>query len=73
MNNTPQALTDNGWYFHEKCKCKRVVKYLYRHDSFPGLEVEWWVKTFQFRILNGNFVKQGLTSLKQLDTTLKAL
>ena len=50
MIQTPQALIDNGWNYYEKCRCQRILKYKYRHPGKPGLELEWWVKYFQFKI-----------------------
>lgn len=69
----PQALADNGWVFHEKCRCQRVLKYKYRNPQLPGYEVEWWVKFYQFRIKEKAKTKVSLTKISLLDQTLKNL
>lgn len=69
----PEALAANGWLFYEKCNCVRTLKYKYRNEAFPNLELQWLPKHFQFTIMNGNSTKVPLTKIANLDKVLKAL
>ena len=74
MNQTePAAIANNGWLFYEKCKCGGILKYKYRHPEKPGLQLEWWVKYFQFRITNYSKTKVQQTPIAKLEETLKPL
>ena len=71
--NPPAAIADNGWELHDKCRCGGRLRYKYRHPDKPGYELEWIVKYFQFRILEGRKVHTPITNIKDLDTILSAL
>lgn len=69
----PEALSLNGWTFYEKCRCNRILKWKYRNPLFPDLELQWLVSYFQFKIMNKNTTKIGLTAISHLDAVLKSL
>ena len=74
MTNEPAALSENGWAFHEKCRCSGIMKYRYRSAAHPDLELEWWVKYQIFKITyRGSTTKIPQTKIANLDQTLKAL
>lgn len=69
----PKALIDNGWYYEGVCVCSGTLKYKYRHPEKPALMVEWWVKLYSFRVMNGNMVKISPTPVKKMNDILKTL
>jgi hypothetical protein len=69
----PEAITNNGWEFHEKCKCTGVRKWKFRNKKYPSLELEWWISYYQFKIMDKNMTRVPLTKLAKLDEILKAL
>ena len=60
------VLRDAGWNFWEKCRCGGVLKWKYRHPGKPGLELEWWIKYYQFRITDRRKVKIPATKIENL-------
>ena len=71
MIEAPIALTNNGWNFYEKCRCQNILKYKYRHPDKPGMQLEWWVKYYQFKITEKNKTKIPPTKIGELDNILK--
>ncbi len=69
---TPQAITDNGWQYYDKCRCGGILQYKYRHSSKPGFEIRWLIKYFKFKITQDNKLCVGLTKMEKLDETLKS-
>ncbi len=69
----PETITNNGWVFHEKCRCSGVRKYKFRHPQYPDLQLEWWISYGQFKIMNKNTTKIPLTKLSELDKIQKEL
>lgn len=73
-NQVEQILTDNGWAFHEKCRCGGVSKRKYRNAARKELELEWWDRYAQFKITyRGTSTKVPLTKISQIETTLQQL
>jgi hypothetical protein len=66
-------LRNAGWHFYEKCRCGGVLKWKYRHPDKPGLELEWWLKYYQFQITERNKVKVPPTRIENLKTQLEQL
>lgn len=74
VRSEPPALAEYGWTFYEKCRCSGILKYKYRNPDHDGLELEWFVKYYQFRITyNGRQTKVPVTKIEDLDKILKAL
>jgi hypothetical protein len=69
----PAALSEYGWYFHEKCRCGGILKWKFRHKDKPGYQLEWLVRYFQFKVMNGNSTAVGMTKIADLENVLKTL
>ena len=69
----PEAIAGNGWQFYEKCRCKKILTYVYRNPAHPDLELRWQVNNFMFKIMNKNTTKVPLTPLAKMDEILKSL
>lgn len=72
--NEPKELAENGWVFYEKCTgCKRINKWKYRNDDFPGLELYWYISFGKFSIKEKGKTLIRQADLKNLKNTLKQL
>lgn len=69
----PAAIANNGWLFYQKCKCGGILKQKYRHPDKPGLQLEWWVRYYQFKITQLSKTKIPQIPLSKLEDTLKNL
>lgn len=67
---TPNAITDNGWYFYSKCTCGGILKHKFRHTNKPGLELHWYVRKDNFLIKSYNTIKVQLTPISNLQQIL---
>lgn len=74
-HEAPASLAEYGWTLYDKCYCSGILKYKFRNVAqHPGLEVEWWVKYYQFRITySGVTTKVPATQIAKLEQTLKDL
>ncbi len=73
MVQIPEILTLNGWKFYEKCRCQNILKYKFRNANKPGLEIEWWISYYQFKVTEKNKTKIPPTKMGELDNILKTL
>jgi len=59
-----------GWFLYEKCKCGGKLKYKYRSENYPGYEVWWYPKHFEFRIFYQSKSVQPVTPIGKLTQVL---
>jgi hypothetical protein len=70
---TPEAIVNHGWQYKESCRCGGVLKYKYTHPDKPGLMLEWWVKYFQFRVMDGRKIARPVDKIVNLEKVLSGL
>lgn len=73
MNDTEEILTRYGWAFYDKCRCGGVLKHKYRNPDKPGVEIEWQVKRYLFKVKCWGKTIKTLTAIGKLEETLKEL
>jgi hypothetical protein len=69
----PEAITDNGWQFYEKCRCTNVLMYKYRNPGKPMLELRWYPRNFSFKVMKGAQTVVALSKVKDMDALLKEI